>query len=52
MQIATESSIQLPGIKKIRGGEVREIFYLEDTLFFVANDRIPAFDVILPWAKR
>jgi phosphoribosylaminoimidazole-succinocarboxamide synthase len=52
MQTATESSIELPGIKKIRGGKVREIFDLGDTLFFVASDRISAFDVTLPCAKR
>ena len=52
MQIATEFSIELPEIKKIRGGKVREIFDLGDTLFFVASDRISAFDVILPCAKR
>ncbi len=52
MQIATESSIELPGIKKVRSGKVREIFDLGNTLLFVASDRISAFDVILPCAKR
>src|SRR3984893_3088374 len=48
MQIATQSSIELPGIKKLRSGKVREVFDLGETLLFVATDRISAFDVILP----
>jgi phosphoribosylaminoimidazole-succinocarboxamide synthase len=48
MQIATQSSVELPGIKKLRSGKVREVFDLGDTLLFVATDRISAFDVILP----
>jgi phosphoribosylaminoimidazole-succinocarboxamide synthase len=48
MQIATQSSVELPGIKKLRSGKVREVFDLDDTLLFVATDRISAFDVILP----
>src|SRR4026208_1122670 len=48
MQIATQSSIDLPGIKKLRSGKVREVFDLGETLLFVVTDRISAFDVILP----
>jgi phosphoribosylaminoimidazole-succinocarboxamide synthase len=48
MQIATQTSIDLPGIKKLRSGKVREVFELGETLLFVATDRISAFDVILP----
>src|SRR6266513_1341393 len=48
MQIATQSFIDLPGIKKLRSGKVREVFDLGDTLLFVVTDRISAFDVILP----
>jgi phosphoribosylaminoimidazole-succinocarboxamide synthase len=48
MQIATQSSVELPGIKKLRSGKVREVFDLEETLLFVVTDRISAFDVILP----
>jgi phosphoribosylaminoimidazole-succinocarboxamide synthase len=48
MQIATQSSIELPEIKKLRSGKVREVFDLGDTLLFVVSDRISAFDVILP----
>jgi phosphoribosylaminoimidazole-succinocarboxamide synthase len=48
MQTPPQSSIDLPGIKKLRSGKVREVFDLGDTLLFVATDRISAFDVILP----
>src|SRR5215467_5794033 len=40
--------LDLPGIKKVRSGKVREIFDLGNTLLFVATDRISAFDVIMP----
>jgi phosphoribosylaminoimidazole-succinocarboxamide synthase len=48
MDNATQSSIDLPRIKKVRSGKVREVFDLGDTLLFVVTDRISAFDVILP----
>jgi phosphoribosylaminoimidazole-succinocarboxamide synthase len=48
MQLRPQSSIDLPGIKKLRSGKVREVFDLGETLLFVATDRISAFDVILP----
>src|SRR5215469_3930814 len=48
MQIATQSLIELPGIKKLRSGKVREVFDLGETLLFVVTDRMSAFDVILP----
>ena len=48
MQIPTQSAIDLPGIKKLRSGKVREVFDLGETLLFVATDRISAFDVVLP----
>src|ERR1700741_894640 len=48
MQIPTQSSIELTGIKKLRSGKVREVFDLGETLLFVVTDRISAFDVILP----
>lgn len=38
----------LPGIPKLRGGKVREIFDLGTELLLVATDRISAFDCILP----
>jgi phosphoribosylaminoimidazole-succinocarboxamide synthase len=42
------STIDLPGIRKLKSGKVREIFDLGDALLFVATDRLSAFDVILP----
>jgi phosphoribosylaminoimidazole-succinocarboxamide synthase len=47
MQIATQTLIDIPGIKKLRRGKVREVFDLGETLLFVVTDRISAFDVIL-----
>ena len=41
-------SINIPGLKKLRSGKVREIFNLGDQLLFLATDRISAFDVIMP----
>ena len=38
----------LPGIKKVRSGKVREVFDLGDAFLLVASDRISAFDVIMP----
>ena len=40
--------IELPGIKPIRSGKVRDIFDLGDNLLLVASDRVSAFDVVLP----
>ena len=48
MQTSPQTSIELPGIKKLRSGKVREVFDLGETLLFVVTDRISAFDVILP----
>src|SRR6266542_1743743 len=48
MEIAPQTSIDLPGIKKLRSGKVREVFDLGETLLFVVTDRLSAFDVILP----
>src|SRR5882762_11008133 len=42
------TSLNLPGIAKLRSGKVREVFDLGETLLFVATDRLSAFDVILP----
>jgi phosphoribosylaminoimidazole-succinocarboxamide synthase len=41
-------TIDLPGLRKIRSGKVREVFDLGETLLIVATDRISAFDCILP----
>jgi len=40
--------LDLPGIKKIKSGKVREMFELGDYLLMVATDRISAFDCIMP----
>src|SRR5579859_6216740 len=45
---ATVLHLELPGLKKLKSGKVREIFDLGDRLLFVATDRISAFDVIMP----
>ncbi len=41
-------TLDLPGIKKLRSGKVREVFDLGENLLLVATDRISAFDCILP----
>jgi phosphoribosylaminoimidazole-succinocarboxamide synthase len=48
MQASPQSTVDLPGIKKLRSGKVREVFDLGGTLLFVVTDRLSAFDVILP----
>jgi len=40
--------LELPGIRKVKSGKVREIFDLGDRLLMVATDRISAFDVVMP----
>lgn len=40
--------IDLPGVRKLKSGKVREVFDLGDSLLFVATDRISAFDCIMP----
>jgi phosphoribosylaminoimidazole-succinocarboxamide synthase len=44
----TVLTLDLPGIKKVKSGKVREVFDLGDTYLFVASDRISAFDCIMP----
>jgi phosphoribosylaminoimidazole-succinocarboxamide synthase len=41
-------TLDLPGVRKIASGKVREIFDLGEHLLLVATDRISAFDCILP----
>lgn len=48
MQRPVLLKIDLPGIKKLKSGKVREVFDLGDSLLFVVSDRISAFDVIMP----
>ena len=38
----------LPGVRKLKSGKVREVFDLGDRLLIVATDRISAFDCIMP----
>lgn len=44
----TITTLEIPGIKKVASGKVREIFDLGDHYLFVASDRISAFDCIIP----
>jgi phosphoribosylaminoimidazole-succinocarboxamide synthase len=48
--MANEPLLQLdvPGLRKLKSGKVREVFDLGDRLLFVATDRISAFDCIMP----
>jgi phosphoribosylaminoimidazole-succinocarboxamide synthase len=39
---------ELPGIKRVAQGKVRDIFEVGDNLLIVATDRLSAFDVVLP----
>jgi phosphoribosylaminoimidazole-succinocarboxamide synthase len=41
-------TIDIPGIRKLKSGKVREVFDLGESLLFVATDRISAFDCIMP----
>jgi phosphoribosylaminoimidazole-succinocarboxamide synthase len=41
-------TLELPGVKKLKSGKVREIFDLGRRLLFVATDRISAFDCVMP----
>jgi phosphoribosylaminoimidazole-succinocarboxamide synthase len=41
-------SLELPGVRKVASGKVREIFDLGEQLLLVTTDRISAFDCILP----
>jgi phosphoribosylaminoimidazole-succinocarboxamide synthase len=38
----------MPDIKFVRRGKVRDIYELDDSLLMIASDRISAFDVVLP----
>ena len=40
-------NIDLPDLKLLKSGKVREVFDLGDNLLFVVSDRISAFDVIM-----
>jgi len=40
--------LDIPGVRKLKSGKVREVFDLGEHLLFVASDRISAFDCIMP----
>ena len=40
--------LELPGVKKLKSGKVREVFDLGEHLLIVATDRISAFDCVMP----
>jgi phosphoribosylaminoimidazole-succinocarboxamide synthase len=42
------TTIDLPGIPRVRSGKVREVFDAGENYLIVATDRISAFDCILP----
>lgn len=44
----TIKNIELPGLRKISSGKVREMFELGEHILMVTSDRISAFDVVLP----
>jgi hypothetical protein len=48
MSEATLLNLDLPGLRKLKSGKVREVFDLGDSLLIVATDRISAFDCIMP----
>ena len=39
---------QIPGLKPVHRGKVRDIYDMGDSLLFVATDRISAFDCVMP----
>lgn len=40
--------VNIPAMKKVKSGKVREMFSFDDKLLIVTTDRISAFDFILP----
>lgn len=44
----TLTTTNLPGIKRLASGKVRDVYEVGDRLLIVATDRISAFDCILP----
>ena len=38
----------IPGLKLLNRGKVRDVYDLGDSLLFIASDRISAFDVVMP----
>lgn len=48
MTTSTVSSVDIPGLKLLRRGKVRDVYDLGENLLIVASDRISAFDAVLP----
>ena len=48
MMTSTVSSVDIPGLKLLRRGKVRDVYDLGERLLIVASDRLSAFDVVLP----
>src|SRR5687767_10760216 len=48
MSTAPLLQLDLPGVRKLKSGKVREIFDLGEAFLLVATDRISAFDCIMP----
>ena len=48
MSVPAPSSVDIPGLKLMRRGKVRDVYDLGEKLLIVASDRLSAFDVILP----
>lgn len=42
------ASVDIPGLKLLRRGKVRDVYDLGTMLLIVASDRLSAFDVVLP----
>ena len=46
--IPTVTETDLPELKLVKRGKVRDIYEIEQNLLIVTTDRISAFDVIMP----
>ena len=44
----TYSEITIPELSLFKKGKVREVYEMDDSLLFVASDRVSAFDWVLP----
>lgn len=48
MTTSSPASVDIPGLKLLRRGKVRDVYDLGERLLIVASDRLSAFDVVLP----
>jgi phosphoribosylaminoimidazole-succinocarboxamide synthase len=44
----TLGRIELPGLKRLPSGKVRDMYDLGDAILMIASDRISVFDIVLP----